>query len=176
MQSMRAMRTVAPKTNATRPFCFLAGSSQKKVDVLLRAFARAKIGKEWSVDLVGLPWSQVYLSWLKAIIDERKLGERGRFRGQLFGEEKRELIDAAWVLACAIALGSGWPRQPEAAARCLATIATHQAGLHDWELGGDLLVELNIDTLRQALEIACSWSAQEQRDRGVASRRLVQQR
>lgn len=42
--------------------------------------------------------------------------------------------------------------------------------------GGGMLVEPNVDALSQALEAACSWSAQEQRDRGLASRRLVQQR
>jgi glycosyltransferase involved in cell wall biosynthesis len=100
----------------------------------------------------------------------------GRLRGPLFGEEKRKLIDTAWVLATPSHSEVVGLVNLKAAARCLPTITTHQTGLHDWELGGGLLVEPNIDTLVRALEAACSWSAQEQHDRGLASRRLVQQR
>lgn len=149
---------------------------KKGVDVLLRAFARAKIGKEWSVDVVGPAWSQAYLSELKAIVDECGLGERVRFRGPLFGEEKRKLIDTAWVLAAPSHSEVVGLVNLEASARGLPTITTHQTGLYDWELGGGLLIEPNDGALGQALEAACSWSAQEQRDRGLASLRLVQQR
>lgn len=166
-----------PQDERGKTILFLGRIEPKKgVDLLLRAFSRAKIGREWSVDVVGPAWSQVYLSGLKAIVDECGLGERVRFRGPLFGEEKRKLIDTAWVLAAPSHSEVVGLVNLEAAARCLPTITTHQTGLHDWELGGGLLVEPTIDALRQALETACSWSAQEQRDRGVASRRLVQQR
>lgn len=100
----------------------------------------------------------------------------GRLRGPLFGEEKRNLIDTAWVLAAPSHSEVVGLVNLEAAARCLPTITTHQTGLHDWEPGDGLLVEPNVDALGQALEAACSWSEQEQRDRGMASRRLVQQR
>ncbi len=149
---------------------------KKGVDLLLRAFARANIGKEWSVDVVGPVWSQVYSSRLHAIVDGYGLGERVRFRGPQFGEEKRKLIDTAWVLAVPSFSEAVGLVNLEAAARCLPTITTYQTGLDDWESGGGLLVEPNIDALGQALEKACSWSTQEQRDRGAASRRLVQQR
>lgn len=100
----------------------------------------------------------------------------GRLRGPLFGEEKRNLIDTEWVLAAPSHSEVVGLVNLEAAARCLPTITTHQTGLHDWEPGDGLLVEPNVDALGQALEAACSWSEQEQRDRGMASRRLVQQR
>lgn len=148
----------------------------KGVDVLLRAFASAKIGKDWSLDVVGPSWSQAYLTGLKAIVDESGLGQRVRFHGPLFGEEKRKLIDTAWVLATPSHSEVVGLVNLEAAARCLPTITTHQTGLHDWELGGGLLVEPNIDAFAQALEAVCSWSVQEQHDRGLASRRLVLQR
>lgn len=166
-----------PQVERGKTILFLGRIEPKKgVDVLLRAFARAKIGKEWSVDVVGPAWSESYLSGLKAIVNECGLGQRVRFRGPLFGEEKRKLIDTAWVLAAPSHSEVVGLVNLEAAARCLPTITTYQTGLHDWELGGGLLVEPNEDALGQALEAACSWSAQEQRDRGLASRRLVQQR
>ena len=149
---------------------------KKGVDILLHAFARAKISKEWSVDVVGPAWSDTFLSGLKAIVDECGLGERVRFHGPLYGEEKRKLIDSAWVLAVPSHSEVVGLVNLEAAARCLPTITTHQTGLYDWELGGGLLVEPRIDTLALAMVAACSWSAQEQRDRGLASRRLVLQR
>jgi glycosyltransferase involved in cell wall biosynthesis len=166
-----------PQNERGKSILFLGRLEPKKgVDVLLRAFARAKIGKEWSVDVVGPAWSQAYLSELKAIVDECGLGERVRFRGPLFGEEKRKLIDTAWVLAAPSHSEVVGLVNLEAAAQCLPTITTHQTGLYDWELGGGLLIEPNDGALGQALEAACSWSAQEQRDRGLTSRRLVQQR
>jgi len=166
-----------PQEERSRTILFLGRIEPKKgVDVLLRAFAGANIDKEWSVDVVGPVWSQSYMSGLEAIAHEGGIGERVRFRGPLFGEEKRKLMDAAWVLVAPSHSEVVGLVNLEAAARCLPTITTHQTGLHDWELGGGLLVEPTTEALRQAVEIACSWSAEEQRDRGVASRRLVQQR
>lgn len=166
-----------PQNERGKIILFLGRIEPKKgVDVLLRAFASAKISKEWSVDVVGPAWSQAYLSVLKAIVDECELGERVRFRGPLFGEEKRKLIDTAWVLTAPSHSEVVGLVNLEAAVRCLPTITTHQTGLHDWEMGGGMLVDPNAVALGRALEAACTWSAQEQRDRGLSSRRLVQQR
>lgn len=166
-----------PQDERTKTILFLGRIEPKKgVDLLLRAFARAKISKEWSVDVVGPAWSQAYLSGLKVIVDECGLGGRVRFHGPLFGEVKCKLIDTAWVLAAPSHSEVVGLVNLEAAARCLPTITTHQTGLHDWEQGGGLLVEPNVDALGHALEAACSWSARERRDRGLVSRRLVLQR
>ena len=166
-----------PLTERNKTILFLGRLEPKKgVDVLLRAFACAKIGKAWTVDIVGPAWSQAYLTSLKTFVDECGLGERVRFRGPLFGEEKRKLMDAAWVLAVPSHSEVVGLVNLEAAARCLPTITTHQTGLHDWELGGGMLIDPNFNALSLALEAACSWSVREQRERGLASRRLVQQR
>ncbi|MFC1545931.1 glycosyltransferase [Pseudomonadota bacterium] len=165
-----------PQGERDKRILFLGRLEPKKgVDVLLRAFAQAKISKDWVVDVVGPAWSQAYLSSLKVIVDECELGQRVRFCGPLFGEEKRKLIDAAWVMAVPSHSEVVGLVNLEAASRCLPTITTPQTGLHDWELGGGLLVDPKVDAFAQALESACSWGALEQRDRGVASRRLVQQ-
>jgi glycosyltransferase involved in cell wall biosynthesis len=166
-----------PQAERGKTILFLGRIEPKKgVDVLLRAFARAKIDKEWSVDVVGPAWSEAYLSELKSIVDKCRLGQRVRFHGPLFGEDKRKLIDSAWVLAVPSHSEVVGLVNLEAAARCLPTITTHQTGLYDWEQGGGLLVEPNKDAFSDALETACSWSVEEQRDRGMASWRLVQQR
>lgn len=149
---------------------------KKGVDVLLRAFASAKIGNDWSVDVVGPVWSQAYLARLKAIVSESGLERRVRFHGPLFGDEKRRLVDTAWMLVAPSYSEVIGLVNLEAAARCLPTITTHQTGLHDWEQGGGVLIQPDDDALCKALEAACSWSVQEQRSRGLASRQLVQQR
>lgn len=161
----------------TKTILFLGRIEPKKgVDVLLRAFAKARIDKEWSIDVVGPVWSQPYLSSLKAIVQECGLEQRVRFRGPLFGDEKRKLIDAAWVLAAPSHSEVVGLVNLEAAARCLPTITTHQTGLDDWESGGGLLIEPTDVALGQALETACSWNVPEQHDRGLASRLLVEHR
>lgn len=149
---------------------------KKGVDLLLRAFAVADIGGEWSIDVVGPVWSKAYQSSLKAIVDEFGLGRRVRFHGALFGEDKAKLMRAAWVMAVPSHSEVVGLVNLEAAATCLPTITTLQTGLDDWERGGGILIEPNVDALRGALEKACSWSIQEQRQRGAASRRLVEER
>jgi glycosyltransferase involved in cell wall biosynthesis len=166
-----------PCNERDRVILFLGRIEPKKgVDVLLHAFARAKISKEWSVDIVGPAWSKAYLSELKKIVTKFNLEKRVRFLGPLFGEEKLKLIETAWVLAVPSHSEVVGLVNLEASAQCLPTITTHQTGLYDWEEGGGLLVEPSIASFGRALEVACSWNEQEQRERGIASRRLVIQR
>ena len=149
---------------------------KKGVDLLLRAFALAGIGREWSIDVVGPVWSKTYQSGLQAIVGEFGLEQRVRFHGALFGEKKQKLMRAAWVMAVPSHSEVAGLVNLEAAAMCLPTITTLQTGLHDWERGGGMLIEPNVDSLRRALEKACSWSVQEQRQRGAASRHLIEER
>jgi len=166
-----------PRIERSKTILFLGRIEPKKgVDVLLRAFARARISKDWSLDVVGPAWSQAYLSELKAIVDECGLGARVRFRGPLFGEEKRTCIETAWVMAAPSHSEVIGLVNLEAAAECLPSITTHQTGLYDWELGGGMLVEPSVDTVGKALETACGWSTQEQLSRGLASHQLVLKR
>jgi len=166
-----------PRGERDKRILFVGRIEPKKgVDVLLRGFAAANVGPEWSVDVVGPSWSDVYLSGLKAIVAECGLGQRVRFHGPLFDIEKQKMLDAAWVLAAPSHSEVVGLVNLEAAVRCLPTITTHQTGLNDWELGGGLLVEPSVDAMGRALKSACAWGVAEQRDRGLASRRLVQQR
>jgi glycosyltransferase involved in cell wall biosynthesis len=166
-----------PKIDRRKTILFLGRIEPKKgVDVLLRAFAQANIDEEWSVDVVGPVWSQAYSAHLMALVDQFGLAQRVRFHGPLFGDEKTRLIDTAWVMATPSHSEAIGLVNLEAAERHLPAITTHQTGLHDWESGGGMLIEPNAESLRKALEASCSWSSQEQRNRGESSRLLVKQR
>ena len=64
----------------------------------------------------------------------------------------------------------------EAADSFLPSITTYQTGLSDWTEGGGLLITPDVLQLSNALTEASCWSTEEQFDRGVASRSLVEQR
>jgi glycosyltransferase involved in cell wall biosynthesis len=149
---------------------------KKGVDILLHAFAKAKIDKCWAVDIVGPVWSTQYMDYLKAIISQHNLSERVRIHGPLFGDEKSTLFKSAWVMAVPSHSEVVGLVNLEAAKYCLPTITTHQTGLDDWAEGGGILIEPSVESLQDALESACFWTEAEQRDRGLSSRRLLQQR
>lgn len=166
-----------PRVERAKTLLFLGRIEPKKgVDILLRAFANARIDREWSLDIVGPVWTPAYSEELKKIVSAFKLEERVRFRGPLFGEDKRKVLDSAWVMVGPSHSEGLSLVNLEAAARCLPSITTPPAGLHDWESGGGLLVEPTDIAVRAAIEACCAWSTQEQRDRGQASWRLVQER
>ena len=161
----------------TKSILFLGRIEPKKgVDILLHAFSITSIGKEWAIDIVGPIWSDAYMESLRSIAKKSGIGDRVRFYGPVFGEEKLRLIDRAWVLAAPSHSEVMGLVNLEASARCLPSITTYQTGLHDWERGGGILIEPSINALKRALENACSWSDLEQRERGLSSQRLVFER
>jgi len=149
---------------------------KKGLALLLLAFARAKIGKEWVLDVVGPMWSQAYFDELKSIVAEYGLGDRVHFHGALFGDEKIKLIESAWVMVVPSYSEVVGLVNLEAAASCLPTITTYQTGLDDWEDGGGLLVQPDRADLAHSLELACSWSERERTERGQSSWQLVRER
>jgi glycosyltransferase involved in cell wall biosynthesis len=160
-----------------RVILFLGRIDPKKgVDILIRAFAAAGLGSSWSIDIVGPVWSQTYLERLQALVAEHSLHDRVRFRGPLFGEDKRQSLDTAWVMATPSHSEAVGLVNLEAAVHHLPSVTTPQTGLHDWAQGGGLLTEPRVEPLAKALAMACSWSPAEQRDRGLASRQLVERR
>ena len=165
------------RVQRSKSILFLGRIEPKKgVDILLNAFSLAKLSKDWSVNVVGPVWSDSYMTYLQSIINKNGLADRVCFHGPLFGEEKFKLIDKAWVLAAPSHSEVIGLVNLEASARRLPTITTHETGLYDWEQGGGLLIFPTVNSLRHSLEVACSWSDQEQHERGVASRGLVLKR
>ena len=147
---------------------------KKGVDLLLRAFGAACIGNGWSLDVVGPSWSNEYQEKLILIVKELGIGNQVKFHGPLFGEAKQALIDSAWVMATPSHSEVVGLVNLEAAARFLPSITTHQTGLDDWEMGGGLLVDPSVASIKKAIEAACSWGDREQFDRGLASRSLIE--
>lgn len=149
---------------------------KKGVDILLRAFAQARIESGWKLAIIGPVWSQSYQALLEKIVSEHDLGGRVAFIGPVFGEEKQCWIRKAWVMAVPSHSEVVGLVNLEAAAYCLPSITTHQTGLADWASGGGLLIQPNVGDMKTALEEACSWSDTERSERGSASRRLVADR
>lgn len=149
---------------------------KKGVDILLKAFGQARIPSDWSLHIVGPVWSDSYMNNLRSILDEFRMGNRVVFHGPLFGAKKDKMMERSWVMAVPSHSDVIGLVNLEAAAKNLPTITTYQTGLHDWEEGGGVLIDPDVDSLKTAIEKACFWGAKEQRDRGIASRRLVEHR
>jgi len=149
---------------------------KKGVDVLIRAFARARLAGSWRLDIVGPSWSADYMTKLKSLARENGIDKRVRFLGAIFGDEKALLLGRAWVLAAPSHSEVVGLVNLEAGSHCLPSITTHQTGLSDWAEGGGLLVQPDEHELAEALRSAAAWSDTERTQRGLASRTLVEQR
>lgn len=168
---------VRTASERSRSILFLGRvEASKGVDILISSFAQARIDIDWSLDIVGPVWSDAYMEHLKSIVAQSGLANRVSFHAPVFGDEKNKLLEQAWVMAVPSHSEAMGLVNLEAAKRYLPTITTFQTGLHDWECGGGVLIEPDIDALARALEKACSWTAEEQYERGALSRRLVEER
>ena len=163
--------------NRDQVVLFLGRIEPKKgVDILIRAFAAARLSGNWRLDIVGPSWSDSYLAALKALVREGGIESRVRFLGAVFGSEKETLLASAWVLAAPSHSEVVGLVNLEAGAHYLPSITTHQTGLWDWQEGGGLLVEPAVNDVADALQQAAAWSAAEREQRGEASRLLVERR
>ncbi len=165
---------VDSRSNREKLILFLGRIDPKKgVDILLNAFAEAKLGNDWRVVVIGPTWSISYQEELARIVSERNLIGRVEFLGAVFGEEKLRWIRKAWVLAVPSHSEAVGLVNLEAAANCVPSITTYQTGLYDWTEGGGLLIEPNVEQMKGALIQASAWTDQEREARGWASRALV---
>lgn len=149
---------------------------KKGVDILIHAFASARLSRDWHLIIAGPPWSATYLSLLHRLVSYCGLTDRVTFSGPVFGQAKQDLLDSSWVLACPSHSEVVGLVNLEAATRFLPSITTLQTGLLDWQKGGGCLVQPDTYSLAQALEHAASWTDSERFHRGLASRSLVEQR
>jgi glycosyltransferase involved in cell wall biosynthesis len=149
---------------------------KKGVDILINAFAQARLGSDWSLEVVGPSWSEVYMQFLHRLVEEYGLTGQVHFRGPLFGAAKQKLLDSAWLMVAPSHSEVVGLVNLEAGSHWLPSITTHQTGLADWMEGGGVLINPDIVELAQALVVASSWSADEQRARGCASRQLIERR
>jgi glycosyltransferase involved in cell wall biosynthesis len=167
----------SPYSNIQKNFLFLGRLEPKKgIDILIKAFASARLPCEFHLLIAGPSWSDRYLSLLYRLVSSFGLTDRIRFIGPVFGLAKQNLLDSSWLLVCPSHAEVVGLVNLEAAAHYLPSITTHQTGLWDWEAGGGYLVQPDITSLTQALESAASWSDSERAHRGIASHSLVEQR
>jgi len=146
---------------------------KKGVHLLIQAFAESRISKDWSLVILGPSWSEEYMKFLLKIVAESSLHDRIIFKGATFGDEKRAWMRKSWILVAPSYSEAMGLVNLEAAVNELPAITTHETGLFNWEEGGGLLISPNVEEVKKALEMACSWSASERDQRGIRSKYLV---
>lgn len=161
----------------SKRFLFLGRLEPKKgIDILINAFAHSGLSPEWGLDIVGSSCSDSYLSILSNLVDKHSLCNSVNFHGALLGDRKKSFLQSAWAMVTPSHSEVVGLVNLEAAESYLPSITTYQTGLSDWTEGGGLLITPDVLQLSNALTEASCWSTEEQFDRGVASRSLVEQR
>lgn len=160
-----------------RTILFLGRLEPKKgVDILIKAFAAAGLGRDWVLQIAGPPWSPRYASELVRLARETGLHERVHFLGQVAGERKAALLSQAWVLVAPSHSEVAGLVNLEAAGHRVPAITTFETGLDDWREGGGMLVSPTTTDVASALLAASRWTNEERIERGLSSRRLVARR
>lgn len=173
-------RAVASSSAAVdSPYILFVGRlhPKKGVDLLIEAFNRAAIPRQWRLLIVGPSDDPLYTKRLHCAASAGDRASLIELREPIWDPgEKYALMRGARVAVVpshseVIALVN-----LEASACGTPTITTPSTGLFDWEEGGGLLVEPTVQSLTRALTACGQWSEQERNERGLASRRLVEQR
>ena len=150
---------------------------KKGLEMLLRALSVVR-KENGTVQLLvaGAPRSPRYLKSVRDLATQLHLGEVVRFLGPVYGEEKWQLLESAWVLAVPSYSEVVGLVNLEAAIVRTPSLTTFQTGLWDWEEGGGVLVSPRSDELATALLSVLSWSRQERRERGRRSWQLARKK
>ena len=160
-----------------KKFLFLGRLEPKKgIDILIKAFAHASLGSDWTLEIVGPSWSDAYVELLRNLVVNSGLSGRIHFHGPLVGSAKQAILEDSWAMVTPSHSEVVGLVNLEAAAYLLPSITTYQTGLSDWLDGGGLLVSPEVDSLSQALIQSSFWSVEEQFERGLASRALVEKK
>ncbi|MDO8970046.1 MAG: glycosyltransferase, partial [Saprospiraceae bacterium] len=169
---------LSAETLPTRSFVFLGRLHPVKgVDTLIDAFSSADLGqKDWRLLLAGPEEVPEYVKHLRELATRSKRGASIDFIGTVFKQDKQTLLRQAWALVAPSHTEVIGMVNLEAAAQGTPSLTTHQTGLSDWQDGGGVLIDPEVDSLRTALENASRWSMEERLKRGQASRELVEKR
>ena len=148
----------------------------KAVDVLIEAFHKADLDKEWRLIIAGPEYVPEYVEKLKEIVRNYHLENQIVFSGPVYGERKDRLIEGTWTLVIPSYSEVMGMVNLEAAVREVPSITTHETGLWDWEEGGGLLTHPVVTDLSEAIKKAAGWNLKERQTRGKQSRQLVAER
>jgi glycosyltransferase involved in cell wall biosynthesis len=149
----------------------------KGIDLLIEAFGRASLARNWRLLVVGPTVDQSYTDRLRRLIAASPRADRIEIRDAVWEPAaKYRLMRDAWVMAVPSHTEVISLVKLEASACATPTITTKATGLTDWAEGGGILIEPALAPLTQALSDAARWSDDERKQRGLASRRLIERR
>ena len=163
---------------APEPYILFVGrlASEKGIDLLIKAFETAHIPRDWKLLIVGPEETPRYSAYLRQLIAQSPRAGNIELRGPVWNPaEKYRLMRNAWLTAVPSHSEVISLVNLEASACSTPTITTSATGLVNWEQGGGLLIEASVPDLATALGHAARWSESERKDRGRASRKLVEQ-
>lgn len=148
---------------------------KKGVDLLIEAFKKSAVANIRLV-IAGPDFDVDYTAKLKALVDKLGLSDKVSFVGSVHGEQKSELLQKAWCTVIPSYSDVVALVNLESAASFTPTITTTMTGLSDWEEGGGLLVEPELEPLTNAIVSACSWTVDERMQVGKRARTFVEER
>jgi glycosyltransferase involved in cell wall biosynthesis len=159
-----------------RPYILFMGrlDSQKGIDLLIQAFARAQLPQDWQLLIAGPYTDRDYQTALLKQCQQSHITERVQFLGGVYGLDKWKLYQQAHVVAAPSRFEGVSMVNLESSACSTPTITTRLAGVSHWEQGGGIIIDADADQLATQLKFACSWTDRERLERGKASRQLIE--
>jgi len=148
---------------------------KKGVDLLIEAFNKLEAENFYLV-IAGPDFDANYTASLKALAKKYGLSETVLFVGSVHGEQKSELLEKAWCTVIPSYSDVVALVNLESAASFTPTITTTMTGLSNWQEGGGLLVEPELEALTQAITTVCQWKVDERMQKGKRAREFVEQR
>ena len=131
----------------------------KGIDLLIKAFSKIKNDE---IKLIIAGRFNTYKIELESLVNSLNIKEKVTFLGEVKGEEKKKLIQSAWIMASPTFSDVIGMVNLEAASLKTPIITTNKTGLHkDWNLNGGRLINPNIKELKKALEEALDWSLED---------------
>jgi glycosyltransferase involved in cell wall biosynthesis len=148
---------------------------KKGIDVLINAFKQANIPNIRLI-IAGPGFDVVYTRELSLLVEKLELADRVSFVGPIYGEEKNRLLRRAWATVVPSFSDVVALVNLESAANYTPTITTTTTGLGDWEDGGGVLVEPDVNSVSSAIRKVCKWSIEKRMESGKQAREFVEQR
>lgn len=147
---------------------------KKGVELLIQAFENLAPSPPWDLWLAGPDDDGRYGRTLRALVLQSNLRDRIRFVGPVYGETKWTFLRNLWVAVVPSFSEAIGLVNLEAAACGTPTITTSATGLEQWDRGGGLLIEAEVEALTDALRDVVSWTDAERKARGANARAFVE--
>jgi len=147
----------------------------KGVGLLIQAFRKASL-EGVKLIIAGPDYDMEYTAKLKALVVDLNLSGKVSFVGSVHGEQKRQLFEKAWCVVVSSYSEVMALVNLESAASFTPTITTTMTGLSDWEDGGGVLVEPELEPLTSAMIQVCNWSQDERMALGKRAQAFVEER